>query len=49
MELKASIGIVTLETNHASEAAAKLIKLVVLSEGVKVDGSFAWQILRKFV
>ena len=47
VELRASMGTVTLETAHASEAVGNVVKLVALSEGIEVDRSFARQLRRK--
>ncbi len=49
LEIKTAVGIVTLDTLHASESVAKLLKLVGLSEGMVVDSAFARQVRRKFV
>eukprot|EP01047_Picozoa_sp_COSAG01_P046466 COSAG01_NODE_4365_length_5094_cov_1.949750_8_plen_192_part_00 len=40
-------GGVVAEMAHASEAVAKLLKLVGLSEGIAADGAFARQVRRK--
>jgi hypothetical protein len=49
LDLKASMGVVTLEATHASENTMRLLKLVVLSEGVAADGALARHARRKFV
>ena len=49
LDLKASMGIVTLEAMQANENTMRLLKLVVLSEGVATDGALARQARRKFV
>ena len=49
VELRASMGTVTLETAHASEAVGNVVKLVALSEGIEVDRSFARQLRRKLL
>ena len=43
------MGIVTLEAMQANENTMRLLKLVVLSEGVATDGALARQARRKFV
>ena len=45
LELKASVGAVTVSAN---EFASKLLKLIALSEGIEADGRFARQARRKF-
>jgi len=40
---------VTGETVHTNHVAAKLLRLVGLSEGIAVDGRFARQARRKFL
>ena len=44
-----ALGLVTAEMASAHAAAAKLLQLVRLSEGIASDGSFARQARRKFV
>ena len=48
-EAKAAIGVVTAEVASAISAVGKLRKMIVLSEGVSKDGTFARQARRKFV
>ena len=49
LELRSSMGVVTLEAVTTSESAGKLLRLVGLSEGVATDGAFARQVRRKYV
>ena len=49
LEVKGSVGVVTMDVVHANRAAGKAHKLVVLSEGVAKDAMFARQLRRKFV
>ena len=48
-EAKAMFEVVTVEVAHANSAVGKVHKLVVLSEGVARDPTFARQLRRKFV
>ena len=49
LDLKASVGIVSLDVMQASENTERLLKLVVLSEGLGADAALARQARRKFV
>ena len=50
LELKSSVGVlITPEAIAANENAAKLVKLVGLSEGVVADAAFARQARRKYI
>ena len=49
IEVKASCGVLTTETMQTNAAAAKLLKLIVLSEGLGKDAAFARQARRKFM
>ena len=49
LEVKGSVGVVTMDVVYANRAAGKAHKLVVLSEGVAKDAMFARQLRRKFV
>ena len=48
-EAKAMFEVVTMEVANANSAVGKVHKLVVLSEGVARDPTFARQLRRKFV
>jgi len=48
-ELKATYSVVTAEMLHANADAVKLLKLIVLSEGLAKDAAFARQARRKFM
>ena len=48
-ELKATYSVVTAEMLHANADAVKLLKLIVLSEGLGKDAAFARQARRKFM
>ena len=48
LELKSSLGVVTLAAIMTSEGAGKALKLVGLSEGLAADGACARQLRRKF-
>ena len=48
-EAKAAVAVVTAELASANRAVGQLHKLIVLSEGVSKDGTFARQARRKFV
>ena len=48
-DLKAAYSVVTAEAVAASRGAAKLLKLLVLSEGLAKDATFARQARRKFM
>ena len=48
-EAKAMFEVLTMEVAHANGAVGKVHKLVVLSEGVARDPTFARQLRRKFV
>ena len=49
LELKATYSVVTTEMLHANAEAVKLLKLIVLSEGLAKDAAFARQARRKFM
>jgi hypothetical protein len=49
LELKASMGVVTLGEATTSERVGNLVKLVGLSEGLAANGAFAPQARRKYV
>jgi hypothetical protein len=49
LEAKAAFDVVTTHVASANHAVAKLHKLIVLSEGLSKDETFARQVRRKFV
>ena len=49
LEVKSTVGLVTHGTVHISEPTAKLLKLVVRSEGTAADGAFSRQVRRKYL
>ena len=48
LEVKASVGVVTLEILNAYPVAGKMQKLVVLSGGIADDAMWSRQVRRKF-
>ena len=49
LEVKASVKVVTAEVVRADRSAEKLHRLIVLSEGMAANASFARQVRRKFL